>query len=228
MSPRSQANTMSSSTRVQRADGDQLSLAAFGTCNLVKLDGGERIRLDDLVDFWPATGVWQMLETGEKREGLTAMLGYLTHVRLKAGTYVDKALAIPTQRRVWCNYCRRPAELYSGRAVYPDREDLFQRQFWVCWPCQAWTGCRQEGDLSAPLGPLANEDLRQARYEAHKAFEPLWKTGGMTREQAYTWLAGALQMDPQLCRINALSVAECRQAVELAKAEMTRIEQTDP
>lgn len=213
-----------SSKRLRATDSAQLGLAAFGTGNLVTLDGGERIRLDDLVDFWPSSGAWRVLATGEEHEGLTAMLAYLTQSRLRAGTYVDKALAIPTDRRVWCNYCRRPAELYSGREVYPHREDLFQRRFWVCWPCQAWTGCRQEGDLSAPLGPLANEELRQARYEAHQAFETLWKTGEMTREQAYAWLAEALNMDPRLCRINNLNVAECHAAVSMAKARMRDVD----
>jgi hypothetical protein len=51
-----------------------------------------------------------------------------------------------------------------------------------------WTQFQQD----VPLGRLANSPLRRLKSEAHKAFDPLWQNGPMSRREAYQWLAKQL------------------------------------
>jgi hypothetical protein len=82
------------------------------------------------------------------------------------------------------------------------------RQFWGCskWPgCKGIHGAHPDG---RPLGVPANKETKGWRIKAHAAFDGLWKSGRMTRNEAYTWLSAALgvpsvhigEMDSQGCR----------------------------
>jgi hypothetical protein len=42
----------------------QMGPGGFGDASVVKLDGGKRLRLDDRVDFWPATQTWTIVVGG--------------------------------------------------------------------------------------------------------------------------------------------------------------------
>ena len=76
---------------VKQGSMQQPSLSGFGAGNVVWLDGGKRIRLDDTVDYWPATGAWQGLEptSGEAERpsgvGMASMLAFLKVERERAG-----------------------------------------------------------------------------------------------------------------------------------------------
>ncbi|MFL6864097.1 MAG: zinc-finger-containing protein [Allosphingosinicella sp.] len=120
-----------------------------------------------------------------------------------------------------CPYCDEPAELVPAIAIYPRRADLSNRQFWRCRPCGAWVGCHE--GTERPLGRLANAELRQAKQDAHAAFDPLWKrkmeregcSKGKARGAGYKWLAEQLGIERKRCHIGMLSVAECRRVVEV-------------
>lgn len=88
------------------------------------------------------------------------------------------------------------------------------RRYLACFPCQAWTGMREDG---RPAGRLANNELRQARAAAHHAFDPLWKEGGMSRNGAYRWLSFELGIPKNLVHIGNFDVAQCRAVVEAVK-----------
>ncbi len=199
----------------------QLQLEAHSKGSMVPLDGGQRLRLDGAVDFWPATQAWTAVDSDEQGAGTTSMLAYLVKARERAGDPVPEPEPIETSRRLDCAYCGQPAGLFTGREVYPDRVDLHERRFWVCWPCDAWVGCHEGGDGSAPLGPLADEALRDARRAAHQAFAPLWHQGEMSRSEAYEWLAARLRMPVFKCRIVWFSVEECRAVVDAVAALRT-------
>ena len=56
---------------------------------------------------------------------------------------------------------------------------------WVCsnYPkCDAYVGCHEGTTL--PLGRPANARLRTLKAEAHKQFDPIWKSGLMNRREA--------------------------------------------
>lgn len=40
--------------------------------------------------------------------------------------------------------------------------------------------------------PHPDPEVRRLRQAAHRAFDPLWQTGLMTRREAYRWLAARL------------------------------------
>jgi hypothetical protein len=202
----------------KQASSSQLTLGGFGSGNVVSLDGGKRLRLDDKVDFWPRTAAWRAVPTGEEGTGVTSMLAFLVKERERSGRSVPKPVPIETRRRVTCSYCRKAAQLHGGKDVYPHRKDLAERNFWVCWPCDAWVACHIRDDGQQPLGELANEELRAARTSAHAAFDPLWKDGAMTRDAAYAWLSEATRIPGVRCHIGMMDARECRLVVDAVTA----------
>ena len=189
----------------------QAGLAGFGAGKVVKLDGGKRLRLDDRVDFWPGSQNWQTVQDGPDGTtsgvGVAGMLAFLKRVREAEGRPVAVPAPRKSKRQVICDHCGRPAEFHGGTAMYPDRKDLEDRQFWVCWPCDAWVGCQRDSDV--PFGALANEELRAARIAAHAAFDPVWQNGLMSRSEAHQWLAGGLGIALHECRIGRMPLGMC-------------------
>lgn len=206
-------------SRPKSGNSAQPALNGRGQGNVVVLDGGARVRLDDKADFWPATGNWQSLaappagQAPVKGVGMPSLLDYLARERGLAGNPVVGPVPLASDRTVECNYCGGPAELHGGPAVYPDRKDLQDRCFWVCWNCRAWVGCHSGTDR--PFGGLANDELRHARISAHASFDPLWEQGRMTRRDAYAWLAKALGIPKEQCHIGMLCLADCRRVKQL-------------
>lgn len=198
-------------SKLKQAASGQAGLGGFGQGNVVHLDGGKRVRLDDRVDFWPGTQAWQTIQDGPdgpaSGTGMTSMLAYLKKQREADGQPVGPPPARQSSREVLCNYCGKPAELHGGLAIYPDRKDLQDRQFWVCWGCDAWVGCKTGGD--EPFGELADEELRAARIAAHKAFDPVWDHGLMTKSEARQWLAQTLGIPREECQIGLMKLEDC-------------------
>lgn len=112
-----------------------------------------------------------------------------------------------------CPYCNNEAWLVSGNIVYPHRPDLFDKRFWLCTPCDAYVGCHD--GTEKPLGRLANQELRQAKIAAHAVLDPLWKSGSMTRNAAYQWLADQLGIPRSECHVGMFDVDRCRLVVAL-------------
>lgn len=133
-----------------------------------------------------------------------------------------------------CPYCGKDAQLVGGSAIYPHRPDLHALKFWQCEPCGAYVGCHKKGayffvgaakivsDGTIALGRLANAELRAAKQEAHAAFDPMWRGGGMTRATAYRWLAKKMGLPVSACHIGELDVSQCREVVRLCNKETGR------
>lgn len=64
-----------------------------------------------------------------------------------------------------------------------------------------------------PGGPLA-----RARIEAHAAFDPLWKSGTMSRRSAYDWLAIQLRLPVAACHMVLFDEAMCQRVVAVCAA----------
>lgn len=129
-------------------------------------------------------------------------------------------LALKSFCPVTCPYCRSPAACVSSAAIYAGQSGY--GMVWLCgnYPaCDAYVGCHAE-DLR-PLGTMADRELRNARMDAHAAFDPLWKDGRMTREGAYDWLAWSLGIERDQCHIALFGLLECRQVVELCRGRMS-------
>lgn len=99
--------------------------------------------------------------------------------------------------------------------IYPHRPDLAHKKFYSCVPCGAWVGCHPSTEK--PLGRLANTELRQAKMDAHNAFDPFWKSNGfhgqkLKRSAAYKWLAQRLGVEH--IHIGECDVEMCHRVVE--------------
>lgn len=112
-----------------------------------------------------------------------------------------------------CPYCGCPATLVPSRELYPTRPDLQGRLYWRCDRCDAHVGCHKGG--CEPMGPLADRKLRQARIAAHQAFDHLWKSGGISRSQAYGNLSVLLKIPPEACHIGQFDLERCREVLRL-------------
>ena len=87
-------------------------------------------------------------------------------------------------------YCGSPSVLRKSR----------YGQFWACsrgYDCDGLVGCHP--GTKTPLGVLADKPTRDARKQAHDAFDGLWEPMGSEsrtyRAAAYRWLAEELDID---------------------------------
>lgn len=121
---------------------------------------------------------------------------------------------------VMCGDCGAQAVLVMGSAVYPHREDLHHKSFWLC-KCGAYCGTHK-GTMKA-LGKPAGRATRAARIRAHAAFDPLWEakmaregvSKGKARRAGYKWLAAQLKMDPKACYVSMMSQIDCDRVTAL-------------
>lgn len=116
---------------------------------------------------------------------------------------------------IWCPYCKGKAELIDSAEVYGTSYGLI----WICRPCEAWVGTHKTSPVNAPLGRLANKELRKWKQAAHACFDPLWKTKKMTRNQAYKWLAEKLNIHHRCCHIGYFDVDQCKAVVAIMEEE---------
>lgn len=108
-----------------------------------------------------------------------------------------------------CLHCDALAEKVVDASVRGHRSG--NRVIWVCRVCDAWVGCRRGTDK--PLGLPANAEVRAARRLAHKHFDQLWKSGEMTRTEAYKWLSQVMGLRYEQSHIARFDLDQCRRVV---------------
>ena len=123
------------------------------------------------------------------------------------------------RKQIHCPYCGAKATLRPSSAVYGDAAQT-DGYLYVCdrYPkCDSYVGAHKKTKL--PMGTLANGDLRNKRIQAHKAFDWMWKSGLMTKWQAYKWMQGKLDLSDEQAHIAMFSeymcdrlIAECNKA----------------
>lgn len=125
---------------------------------------------------------------------------------------VKNPLPVP----VGCNCCRQgPVEIVRNSVIY-GREYGEWPYAYLCRHCGAYVGMHPF--TAIPLGTLANAGMREARKRAKAVFNPLWQHGGMTRNEAYAWLAAQLGIaDVGYCHIGWFDEAMCERVVEACR-----------
>lgn len=83
--------------------------------------------------------------------------------------------------------------------------------------CLLWPECR--GTHSAhkdgtPMGIPADQETRILRRTAHAVFDRLWSSGHMSRTDAYTWMGGALNLEPDEAHIGRFDRVACKRLIE--------------
>lgn len=114
-----------------------------------------------------------------------------------------------------CPYCQNESKGVGGNVIYPNRHDLKNKWFYQCMPCEAYVGCHP--NTKAPLGRLANAELRRWKSTAHKVFDQIWKSGEMTRKEAYQFLAKQMQLTPETCHIGMFNINQCKAVYAICK-----------
>lgn len=112
-----------------------------------------------------------------------------------------------------CPYCGTESQYVDSALVYGKSYGMI----YLCHPCNAWVGVHKGTDKA--LGRLANSILREWKKAAHSSFDRLWRSGNMTRPNAYKWLSEQTGLTPENCHIGMLDVAECKMVVEVCNRE---------
>ncbi len=120
-----------------------------------------------------------------------------------------------------CPYCGAKVLLRKASYVYTIKNaDEKYSKVWVCsnYPeCDAYVGCHKGTDI--PMGRLANARLRTLKKEAHKQFDPLWKSDFMSRREAYKWLSDMLNIPLEQCHIGMFDIKQCQRVIHLCRKQ---------
>lgn len=60
-------------------------------------------------------------------------------------------------------------------------------------------------------------ELRKAKIAAHTAFDSLWKSGKITRGNAYKWLSEVLGLPPIETHIGKFDLQRCEQVLQVCE-----------
>jgi len=114
---------------------------------------------------------------------------------------------------VTCPYCAQQAQLVDSKTIYP-HSDRDYGKFWHCPTDQAWVGVHKNSPRFAPLGRLANAELRDWKMKAHAVFDPFWKGGLMNRRKAYKMMQQILGVSKAEAHIGMLNVEQCQALIQ--------------
>jgi len=129
-------------------------------------------------------------------------------------TVVVKALLAPDNRSFveTCPYCGAKTKLVHSSIIYGRGRDYGMAYICANYPkCDAYVTCHPGTDN--PCGKLANRWLREARKKAHTAFDNIWRSKAMSRTEAYTKLAQALNIPLREAHIGQFDIPQCQQVV---------------
>lgn len=131
---------------------------------------------------------------------------------MKYNTHKGRAKSTPGANQLRC-HCGRPAVLRSAEGICKTH-----RPGAMVYVCSDYPACNSfvmaHPDTLAPMGSLAGPELRRLRYEAHQEFDQLYKTGLMTRNEAYHWLAYIVQAPMSHAHIGHLGEYYCKVVIQ--------------
>lgn len=115
-----------------------------------------------------------------------------------------------------CPYCGSTMRLRSADGIYKDNPN--HTMLYVCkhYP-QCDTYVRTHPGTSIPVGTPAGPELRALRNEAHRYFDQLYRSGLMSKQDAYLWLAELLQAPLSQAHIGYLGEYYCKQVIQASQ-----------
>lgn len=108
-----------------------------------------------------------------------------------------------------CPYCGAATQLVDDSKVYGKS---YGGKCYLCEPCAAWVGCYKGTDKA--LGRLADKRLRVLKERAHEVFDRIWKTGLMSRSEAYQALSYGFDLPPEQTHIGMFDEELCKKTIE--------------
>lgn len=112
-----------------------------------------------------------------------------------------------------CPYCGKEPVLTDSAIIYGRSYGMI----YLCKPCNAYVGVHRNSTIA--LGRLANADLRKHKKLAHEKFDALWKNGGMSRSDAYSWLSKMLETEPDFTHIGMFNKEQCLDTFYISEAK---------
>jgi hypothetical protein len=85
-------------------------------------------------------------------------------------------------------------------------------QFGKRWACP-WPTCTVVCWGDQPTSRPADAETREARHEAHLAFDPIWQTGRVSRYKLYGMLAEHLGLKRKKTHIGFFDLETCRRVI---------------
>ncbi|EKS6335744.1 hypothetical protein OR191_002423 [Enterobacter hormaechei] len=123
----------------------------------------------------------------------------------KAMARVKNPLPAPTE----CRFCHSEVRVATHQEVY-GRDYSDWPYMYLCGNCGACVGMHPFTNI--PLGTLADRATREARKNCKKPFEALWRSGRMSRTEAYIWLAAELNIPVGECHFGWFDISQCEAA----------------
>jgi hypothetical protein len=117
--------------------------------------------------------------------------------------------------KVFCPYCALQAHKILGVALFPEREPLKNKIYYVCHDCDAYIGCHAK--THHPYGRLANSELRALKAEVHQRLLKIHKGEDrlMKKHEAYEYLANEMNMSRSVCQVSYFTVQQCQEAIAI-------------
>lgn len=115
-----------------------------------------------------------------------------------------------------CPYCGAPVVYRSADGIYQDNSS--NTMLYVCarYPvCDAYV--RTHPGTRTPVGKMANRELRALRRTAHSYFDQLHRSGYMSKQEAYRWLAGTIGAPLSQAHIGYLGEYYCKQVINKSR-----------
>lgn len=115
-----------------------------------------------------------------------------------------------------CPKCGARAILKDSRVIYGS----FHGYVWACpnlAVCDTYVGCHRNSNK--PLGTLADASTRRARGRAHRLFDSIWKSGRITRKEAYILLRQKMGLSERDAHIAKFDLAQCNKLCDIFMGE---------
>jgi len=148
-----------------------------------------------------------------RKWGEPEMLDTKTRSTHPKTTRRQRTLAKGKPLQIKCPYCGRYMQLRSADGIYKDNKE--GKKLYVCsnYP-ECDTYVRLIDGTLEPMGTPANGHLRRLRDDTHKMFDQIWRTGLMSRQDAYSWMAMICGIPEQDAHIGNFREVMCNKVME--------------
>lgn len=121
---------------------------------------------------------------------------------------------------VRCPYCGRTALFRPASYVYGEKCIEPESFVYVCsgYPDQCDAYVRAHAHNLRPEGFMADSELRHLRILAHRALDAVWKSGWMTKNETYAWLANKMGLREKDMHIGKFSHYYCQEVIRICEA----------
>lgn len=118
-----------------------------------------------------------------------------------------------SKNAIFCVACKKhiQPQRCTGETVYPNRPDLYAKQFFVCPYCGNYVGAHADG---RPLGTIPTLELRRARIMVHSLIDGYWLPTRDTnkRRELYAAISNHIGKEYHTGELN--SIDECNKVIK--------------